>query len=306
MRRRLALLSFSMVMISAIMTTTGFSIPVEAAVTPGGTASYASNPAQNPSLRESAPTKAGTVTTKSSTITVSRTSSSNAVAQPSAGGSFTCSLNTDYAHSSTHVPGTVNVEATVSCQQPVSAINMTVTLNRDNTNVSSNNCPNVGRSSLTCNAAELCHSGALYYGISSATITPPPGYTVNRDLSSNGAQMPVFCTELDPPVSLIANESVHSLDGNYRLNMQGDGNLVEYGPGGAMWASCTEIRPGSIATMQSDGNFVVYDSGHVARWSTGTNGHSGSVLQVQTDGNWIIYAPGHIALWASAQHPQLC
>ena len=57
----------------------------------------------------------------------------------------------------------------------------------------------------------------------------------------------------------------------------------------------------SVATMQGDGNFVVYGPGHVARFATGTY-WAGSVLQVQDDGNVVIYAPGHVAVWASAQH----
>ena len=43
--------------------------------------------------------------------------------------------------------------------------------------------------------------------------------------------------------------------------MQGDGNLVEYGPGGqVMWNAGTNGNPGAYAIMQGDGNLVVYSS----------------------------------------------
>ena len=39
---------------------------------------------------------------------------------------------------------------------------------------------------------------------------------------------------------LTANQSIYSPNGQYQLIMQGDGNLVEYGPGGqVMWNAGT-------------------------------------------------------------------
>ena len=41
--------------------------------------------------------------------------------------------------------------------------------------------------------------------------------------------------------------------------MQGDGNLVDYGPGGqVIWNPVTYGNPGAYAIMQADGNLVVY------------------------------------------------
>ncbi|WP_239153085.1 NlpC/P60 family protein [Virgisporangium aurantiacum] len=90
--------------------------------------------------------------------------------------------------------------------------------------------------------------------------------------------------------SLGRDQSIISRNGAYRLVMQGDGNLVEYGPRGPLWATYT--NPGSSRLVnQGDGNLVVYpDAGGVA-WASGTGG-GGGTLVVQDDGNVVLYGRG--------------
>ncbi|MBD2770161.1 hypothetical protein IC235_19920 [Hymenobacter sp. BT664] len=59
---------------------------------------------------------------------------------------------------------------------------------------------------------------------------------------------------------LTAGQFLQSYGGQYRLVMQGDGNLVIYrlADFSARWSSRTAGNPGAFCTMQSDGNFVVY------------------------------------------------
>jgi hypothetical protein len=90
------------------------------------------------------------------------------------------------------------------------------------------------------------------------------------------------------------------------LIMQTDGNLVLYhncnGSYHAVWGSGT--RPtGDYASMQGDGNLVVYDDFGQGIWSTRTNGNDNAWLAIQGDGNLVVYQapplfPG-TALWAS-------
>jgi hypothetical protein len=108
-----------------------------------------------------------------------------------------------------------------------------------------------------------------------------------------------YCSDLRPGEALYANESVWSANGAFRLTMQGDGNLVLYGPSGAMWASMT-FGTWLWAVMQGDGNFVVYTSGGTAVWNTGT-GFGGAFMVVQSDGNFVMYQGGS-ALWATSWH----
>ncbi|MFE2105923.1 hypothetical protein ACFXAF_08640 [Kitasatospora sp. NPDC059463] len=78
----------------------------------------------------------------------------------------------------------------------------------------------------------------------------------------------------------------------YELAMQGDGNLVLYNreSGSAIWATGTYNHPGATAKMQSDGNFVVYDTNGTALWSTGTWwAGADSHFVFQNDGNLVVY-----------------
>ncbi|OIJ97810.1 hypothetical protein BIV25_13470 [Streptomyces sp. MUSC 14] len=91
-----------------------------------------------------------------------------------------------------------------------------------------------------------------------------------------------------------------------RLAMQPDGNLVLYRKrdGKAIWSTGTSGHSGAYASMQADGNLVVYSSTGAALWSTHTYGHSGAYAVMQSDGNVVVYtATGGTgkggALWAS-------
>ena len=214
-----------------------------------------------------------------------------------------CNLQAQYPHASTHYPGRVNIVATVTCTAPVNYIVIGVALTRNGTYVSpSGSCDGENTAYLKCNASEPCHSGSLYGGqANSQVIFPPGGVVLKQSATDTAPNQLIYCDELDPDNGLNVGDSIQSPNEQYSLNMQSDGNLVEYGPNGAIWASCTNSWPGSIATMQDDGNFVVYGPGHIARYATGTSSRN-SVLQVQNDGNMVIYAPGHVAVWASAQH----
>jgi hypothetical protein len=103
---------------------------------------------------------------------------------------------------------------------------------------------------------------------------------------------------LDVGEQLAAGQSVVSPSGEYQLIMQGDGNLVEYVQGRALWNTGTGGHPGAFAAMQGDGNFVVY-AGGTALWNSGTGGHAGATLALQDDANLVVYQGG-TALWVDA------
>ena len=104
-------------------------------------------------------------------------------------------------------------------------------------------------------------------------------------------------TVLNPGESLSPGQSITSPNGRYELKYQTDANLVLYDNGSAVWAincwpNCNNIGAPGVATMQSDGNFVVYDSGGVPVFHTSTYGNPGAYLAVRDDGNLVVYAPG--------------
>ena len=77
-----------------------------------------------------------------------------------------------------------------------------------------------------------------------------------------------------------------SPNGQYRLAMQADGNLVLYWEGHPLWASSTAGHPGAFLAMQADGNLVVYE-GNRPIWSSGTDrgGNARYYLSLQDNGN---------------------
>ncbi|HSX29692.1 MAG TPA: hypothetical protein VLE73_03985 [Candidatus Saccharimonadales bacterium] len=97
---------------------------------------------------------------------------------------------------------------------------------------------------------------------------------------------------------LKANQFIQSPDRRYRMVMQGDGNLVVYGPSGATWASNhTNRQSGSTLEMQGDGNLVVYGPGHIALWASGRFGSYPSLVG-QNDGNFVVYGANNAKIWS--------
>lgn len=112
--------------------------------------------------------------------------------------------------------------------------------------------------------------------------------------------------------SLIPGQYILSDNGNYELIYQGDGNLVEYAnPGQSnqtpIWAigcyvgnsSCSPPSgKAGYAIMQTDGNFVVYDSNGNPYWASQTFGHPGDVLILNDDsGMFIQDSNGNFMKW---------
>ena len=87
--------------------------------------------------------------------------------------------------------------------------------------------------------------------------------------------------------------------GAYYLVMQTDCNLVLYDAGKPIWATDTGgLGSDCHATMQSDGNLVVYSSRGNSVWASNTNRNTDYyVLVLQKDRNLVIYGP---AIWATA------
>jgi len=100
-------------------------------------------------------------------------------------------------------------------------------------------------------------------------------------------------------LNLNAGQSIHSGDGRFQLSMQTDGNLVLYGPGGALWSSQTAGSGATLAAFQADGNLVVYTPAMQPLWASNTSGNPGSLLRLQDDGNLVIYDGAMQPTWAT-------
>ncbi|CAL9381184.1 hypothetical protein SUDANB95_01060 [Actinosynnema sp. ALI-1.44] len=95
---------------------------------------------------------------------------------------------------------------------------------------------------------------------------------------------------------VIRNENLYrgqqktSPNGQFRLVLQNDGNLVFYNAANqALWHTFTYGTGVVRATLQSNGDFVLYDSAGNARWRTNTAGTPSDRMVVQDDGNLVLY-----------------
>ncbi|MER6374917.1 membrane dipeptidase, partial [Streptomyces mirabilis] len=112
--------------------------------------------------------------------------------------------------------------------------------------------------------------------------------------------IPAQGDDMQPGEVLLPGQSITSGDGRYTFIYQGDGNLVLYGPGGALWSSATAGTTPGVCIMQADGNLVIYEPGGKPVWDSGTFDNPGSHLVVQGDANVVIYRPDNTPAWSTA------
>jgi hypothetical protein len=133
-----------------------------------------------------------------------------------------------------------------------------------------------------------------------AVIYRPDGTAIWASMSSRGVQLRK--SVLNTGERLSPGQYLVSPNQRYRMIMQGDGNLVVYGPAGANWASGHAVA-GSSVVNTGDGDIVVASSPTArANWHTGTAfpfyGGAGQLV-MQDDGNLVFYRDNGAASWAS-------
>lgn len=102
-----------------------------------------------------------------------------------------------------------------------------------------------------------------------------------------------------PGQTLYPGQKLLSNNGDFRLSMQYDGNLVVYTKDGkATWNSGTNGNSDAYAVFQTDGNLVIRSSSSSLLWATGTDGTSATAAYMQSDGNFVVYE-GNTAVWSS-------
>ena len=95
------------------------------------------------------------------------------------------------------------------------------------------------------------------------------------------------------------NNKLHSVNREYHLVFQEDGNLVVYDKDkNVYWASNIQNR-GARAELQRDGNLVVYDYSRRSVFASNSNNKGGNTLRMQDDGNLVIYDRYNKPIWAS-------
>lgn len=96
---------------------------------------------------------------------------------------------------------------------------------------------------------------------------------------------------------LTANQYLRSDAGNYRLTMQGDGNLVLTQAGAPLWDSETWDYPGAELLFQLDGNVVVNAGDGTPVWDTETWDTAAEELILRDDGDLVLLDRDGEILW---------
>lgn len=143
------------------------------------------------------------------------------------------------------------------------------------------------------------------------SINPPPGdYEVRADAYDTAQQYTIsqskFIHVLPPAAAsetllpneiLWPNQSRVSSNGLYVVFYQAtDGNLVLYGPSGAVMGSGTfTTSPGGVY-MNPNGELAIYNSGGGIMWQSGTAGNPGAYMRVKNDGHVAIFSSNGVQL----------
>ncbi|KAJ3381568.1 hypothetical protein HDU92_005254 [Lobulomyces angularis] len=127
----------------------------------------------------------------------------------------------------------------------------------------------------------------------------PPPMAVHQDKNLESDRPDLVLDTMEVDVRLTEGQVRKSKGKNVVLNMQGDGNLVLYGPNSkVLWAAGTNKNvKGNFAILQRDGNFVVYNHQSSPLWASNTAGKGSPPhrLLLQDDGNLVIYdAANHV------------
>ena len=142
-------------------------------------------------------------------------------------------------------------------------------------------------------------------------LSPATTYQVTVSATNAYGTGPVatFSVATGQPTSLAVYgqirqyQGVYSPDGRFVTVMQGDGNLVTYGPSGPQWASGTSGRGGNFVVFQGDGNLVMYNIFGGAIWASGSKSTHPGALIMQGDGNFVAYNTNAQAIWSARTGP---
>jgi hypothetical protein len=97
---------------------------------------------------------------------------------------------------------------------------------------------------------------------------------------------------------IFPGQSMQTVTRNYKLQLQGDGNLVlYYNNNQAIWQSGTAGQNVAYLVLQGDGNLVMYNTSSKVIWTSATNGSGTSSLHMQPDGNLVLYNTSGQPVW---------
>jgi len=135
----------------------------------------------------------------------------------------------------------------------------------------------------------ITHKGAV---IDAATYTPNPKSVAAESCSG-------CANALSTNETLTTGEWLESSNGQYRLYLQGDGNLVlrDHQTSEALWAAGTNGKGATHLVLQSDNNLVLYTAANAPVWASNTVGSGATELKLNDDGLLVLYK-GTSVVWS--------
>ncbi|MFD0404685.1 DUF6531 domain-containing protein [Kitasatospora sp. NPDC127116] len=133
------------------------------------------------------------------------------------------------------------------------------------------------------------------------TTAPTATTTYGYDANGNNTTVTAPANNKDLATGTSLNSGASLTSNTVRLAMQSDGNLVlsSVSTNQTLWSSGTAGHPGASATMQADGNLVVYDTGHNVLWASNTPANPGAHATLQDDGDLALYNSAGSRIWKS-------
>lgn len=156
-----------------------------------------------------------------------------------------------------------------------------------------------GLVSLGTVGLNLENNRASNQNIPSQTFAPPlKSYTSPQPYIPSNISLNKNTLNVDE--QLLKSESLTSNNGQYKLLLQEDGNLVILRAGtNVIWASGTDRKPVQKLIMQADGNLVLYLPNKKPVWASGTDGKGADKVVLQNNGNLVLYRPNGSQVWAT-------
>jgi Cohesin domain len=147
----------------------------------------------------------------------------------------------------------------------------------------------------------LWYAGSNWYPGSEAVLQTDGNFVVNDPFGKGlwSSKTSTICDRLFPGDTLYPGDFLKSRDDRFRAVMQTDGNFVVYNSyNRAIWNANTVHNPGARIIMQTDGNLVVYNTQNAALWNSRTYGNAGAHVILQTDSNLVVYNASNRAVWS--------
>lgn len=128
------------------------------------------------------------------------------------------------------------------------------------------------------------YDGSDDSGLEERAAAPSTGHTSNN---------------LVPKGQLTSNQYLKSSNSQYRLYLQGDGNVVlrRMSDKKALWATGTNGKSATRLSFQGDGNLVLRTAAGAAVWSSKTAAKNATLLRLNDDGSLVIYK-GTSVIWS--------